>query len=56
MRLAQSSGSVAVFANEPLDCENGDWFGGQRVMLDDDPTILSGADLLEVVAEGQSGQ
>jgi len=46
----------AARAIERLIRENGDWFGGQRVMLDDDPTILSGADLLEVVAEGQSGQ
>ena len=46
----------AAKAIERLMRENGDWFGGARELLEDDPTILSGADLAQAVSEGQDGQ
>jgi GAF domain-containing protein len=46
----------AARAIERLMRENGDWFGGTREILDDDPTILSGAQLSELAGEQDTGQ
>lgn len=46
----------AARAIERLIRENGDWFGGQREILEDDPTILSGAQISELVTEQEADQ
>jgi hypothetical protein len=46
----------AARAVERLMRENGDWFGGTREILEDDPTILSGSQLSELVADQEAGQ
>lgn len=46
----------AAKAIERLMRENGDWFGGTRAILEDDPTILSGAQLSELAGEQDAGQ
>ena len=46
----------AAKAIERLMRENGDWFGGTREILEDDPTILSGAQLSELVADQETDQ
>jgi hypothetical protein len=46
----------AAKAIERLMRQNGDWFGGAREALDEDPTILSGAQLSELIAEEEPAQ
>ncbi len=46
----------AAKAIERLMRENGDWFGGQRELLDEDPTILSGAQLSDLVGQEEPAQ
>jgi len=46
----------AAKAIERLMRQNGDWFGGAREVLDEDPTILTGAQLSELIAEEEPAQ
>ena len=46
----------AAKAIERLMRQNGDWFGGACEVLDEDPTILTGAQLSELIAEEEPAQ
>lgn len=46
----------AAKAIERLMRENGDWFGGAREILDEDPTILAGDQLSELIEDENAGE